>query len=233
MKANRLRASAGLIALAAAAGSPAHAGEEPSVTWLWEVTTDDGDALVEPGETASITLSADMEPSVGEPGQTDGFIVVGINFTMFDTLGGPNADRGAIAGWQVLNDLDFLFGDTTTTDGVSLFNTQAGQAVGSNLFFSGDDPVDILTFTWETEDFSTYSVEYMTSTASFFIGEGDRPGDLDDGFPANYVNEANIQFAVVPPPPTTVILLILPLWRKARQRAQMMSYLARDQRREA
>jgi len=219
MKANRLRASAGLIALAAAAGTPAHAGEEPSVTWLWEVTTDNGDALVEPGETATVTLSADMEPSVGEPGQTDGFIVVGINFTTFDTLGGPNSDRGEIAGWQVLNDLDFLFGDTTTTDGVSLFNTQAGQAVGSNLFFSDDDPVDILTWSWSTDDFSGYVVQYETSTEGFLIGEGNEAGDIDDSFPAKNVVEAQVEFQVIPSPtaPSAMLLLSPLLMRRARR----------------
>jgi len=166
------RAWVGLPVLACAAG--ALAGEEPSVTWLWEVTTDDGDALVEPGETATVTLSADMEPSVGEPGQTDGFIVVGIGSTIFDTIGGMNADRGGIADWQVLNMLDFQLG-----------------------------------WSWSTDDFSGYVVQYETSTEGFLIGEGDEPGDIDDSFLARTVFEAKVEFHVIPSPTAASAILFL------------------------
>jgi len=209
MRQNRFGAHLGLLTLAAAAGTPAHAGEEPSVTWLWEVTTDDGDALVEPGETATVTLSADMEPSVGEPGQTDGFIVVGIGSTIFDTIGGMNADRGGIADWQVLNMLDFQLGDLTTSDGVSLFGTLAGQGPSFNLFFTDDDPVDVLTWSWSTDDFSGYVVQYETSTEGFLIGEGDEPGDIDDSFLARTVFEAKVEFHVIPSPTAASAILFL------------------------
>jgi len=210
------RAWAGLPVLACAAG--AWAGEEPSVTWLWEVTTDDGDALVEPGETASITLSADMEPSVGEPGQTDGFIVVGLAATIFDTLGGLNADRGGIVGWEVLNMLTFPTGDLTTTDGVSLFNTHAGQGPTFNVIFTTDDPVDVLTFSWSTDDFSGYTAHYQTHTSVFAIGESEGDLNFDNTFAVTDILEAQVQFQVAPSPPVSAAVLLAMLAVRRRRR---------------
>ena len=71
--------------------------------WLWEVTTDDGDAIVEPGETASVLLSMHMLPN-------QGFNVVGISATIWDTLGMANADKGQIVDWEIHNSLGDLTG---------------------------------------------------------------------------------------------------------------------------
>ena len=38
-----------------------------TATWLWDVTTQNGDAIVEPGETATVTISMLIEPDPGSP----------------------------------------------------------------------------------------------------------------------------------------------------------------------
>lgn len=143
-----------LVAVGAAATPTVAQSITGTGTWLWTVTTDDGDAIVEPGETATIRLAMFTEAD-------DPSYITTIAAAVFDTLGGENADRGQITGWQVLNELASLTGDLTTTDGVSLYNTNVGQLAGF-YFFQSDNPMDVLEFTWATEDYTGYSVAYTT-----------------------------------------------------------------------
>jgi hypothetical protein len=166
------------------------AGADGTGIWLWDVTTDDGDAIVEPGETASVLLSMHMLPN-------QGFEVAGISAVIWDTLGMANADRGQIVGWEILNSLGDLTGDLTTTDGVSLFGTNAGQLTVFGPFTSAN-PIDVLTFQWEPTEIGVYTVQYMTDTANLTVWEGESP---DKATAVEYgVAEAAISFAVVPAP---------------------------------
>jgi len=116
--------------------------------WLWEVTTDDGDALVEPGETAAVTLSVDLDPSVGEAGQTPGLVISAFQGGIFDVLGGINADKGEILGWEYpTEELLFGAGDTATTDGTNVFGVTVAQGLGDAPADTGD-PLDVFTFLW-------------------------------------------------------------------------------------
>jgi len=63
-----------------------------------------------------------------------------------------------------------------------------------------------LLFSWSTEDFSGYSVQYETSTLAFAIGEGDEFLEIDDAFEANTIFEASIEFQVVPAPSSVPVL---------------------------
>jgi hypothetical protein len=101
----------------------------------------------------------------------------------------------------VLNDLANLTGDLTTTDGVSLFGTNAAQ-LGQGPW-AGDDPVDVLSFDWVTDDYSAYMVEYMTSTAQMWIWEG--PNTNEGEYVVWPFVEAAISFEVVPAPATVCI----------------------------
>lgn len=185
--------------------SSVHAQGEAS--WSWSITTDDGDEVVEAGESAEITLSVRMMP-------TDEKKLASIGGAFFDTSGGLNADNGMVTSWLVLNELAMLTGDTTTTDGVSLFGTSASQLYGVDPFVQ-ENPVDVLRFVWKPDVYSTYQVEYHTSTASI-LNDVNVPGFIDvyTGFePPNFdlelwaIEEAAVQFQVVPSPMGSLLFL--------------------------
>jgi hypothetical protein len=200
----RLSAAAMLLA----AGSPVLAQVGGEATWLWDVTTEDGDAIVEPGETATVTLSVDMTPDVNFP---DG-PVLGFGGAVFDTLGGIGAANGQILDWEVLSALDELTGDFTTLDGVDMVGTQAAQSLNIDGPFSDADPIDVFQFTWATDDFSGYVVEYTTETFvgdppqahTIIVWEGEFLGEFDVFYWP--ITEAAISFEVVPAPGTLVLL---------------------------
>jgi len=136
-----------------------------TAVWQASVTTDDGDPVVDPGEIATITLSLDLVTQFDAP-------LVGLAATIFDTLAnGPAADKGQIVGWQVLNDLDFLTGDFTQTDGDSLFNTNAGQITSFGPF-TFDNPIDVLEFQYQPNEFDGSVVAYTTDTSDLLVWEG-------------------------------------------------------------
>lgn len=200
--------------LLATTTSPAEA-QEAVGQWLWSVTTDDGDAIVEPGETASILLSIDFDPSVGENGLT-GDDVTGLAKARFDTLGGQNAANGAVQGWFVHNNLADFTGDMTTTDGISLFGTNAQQ--GFVDFVVNDDPIDVLSFDWKTDDFSGYEVHYTTSMLEpLLVWEGG--WDPDGTQVAWSAIEADVSFHVVPVPASTMAFVVGALVLRRRTRA--------------
>jgi len=134
--------------------------------WQIDVTTDDGDTLVEAGETATVTLSLDYIPNV------DGENVQGLSAMIFDTLGVLGADTGEIVSWEVLNELAFLTGDLTTSDGTSLFGTNAGQLTQFGPF-TADDPIAVLQLDWQPDVLEGQTVLYQTSTSVLQVWEGD------------------------------------------------------------
>ena len=184
--------------LGAAVGQPAFG--DGQATWLWDVTTQNGDAVVEPGETALITLSLLMESKMYALDQ------VAIGRADFDTLGDIGAEMGKIFDWQVLNILDNLTGDQTTTDGVNLFNTTAAQIDGQGPF-ADDNPIGVLEFEWAPSIEGAFKVEYGTFTHTLgmpgviqvWIAPDHGVYDLAEEWP---VTEAAISFQVVPAPAT-------------------------------
>jgi hypothetical protein len=203
-----------VVLLGTAAGQPACG--DGQATWLWDVATQNGDSVVEPGETALITLSLLMESPEYEMDQ------IAIAEAVFDTLGGIGADSGQIVDWKVLNILDNLTGDQTTTDGVSLFNTTAAQIDGQGPF-AEDNPVDVFEFEWAPVVAGAYTVDY--ETYSHGMGPGhehmvvvaiaqEDQYDLYETWP---VTEAAISFQVVPAP-TAVVVAPLGLLAATRRR---------------
>jgi len=187
-----------------ASGAFAQVGGEAS--WLWEVSTQNGDSIVEPGETPTITLSIDMRPDAMQGGP-----VLGFGGVVFDTFGSGGALQGAMLDWSVLNDLDNIGGgDTTTSDGVSLFGTAAGQDPLLPSFLH-DDPIGVLSFEWATDDFSQYEVMY--ETMSLVPDQGEHViivWEGTNGFDATPhlwpIEEALISFQVVPAPASAVVV---------------------------
>jgi hypothetical protein len=151
----RRTAWAGLTLLTA----PAAFGQAQGMgQWLSEVSTQDGDSIVEPGETATVSLWMDMDPSVGEM-LPDGTSVYAFALGFFDMLGGANADMGMVLEWEGNDTLTHLVGDTGTTDGVSIFDVELGQLL--NLDTDQHDPIFLMSFKWEPADFGEFEVTYV------------------------------------------------------------------------
>jgi hypothetical protein len=171
-------------------------------TWLWDVTTQNGDAIVEPGETATVTISMLIEPDPGSPPNAM------IAAAVFDTLAATSS--GHIVGWKVLNFLEELTGDLTTTDGVNLFDTHAGQL--SVQYQTLDNPVDVFTFDWQPNEYAPLTEIYTTHSrlddqehVAIVWEYVDHPGK--DGLTAVYpITEAEISISVIPTPATSLLL---------------------------
>ncbi len=157
-----------------------------SATWSSSISTPNGDETVDFGDEATITLSLDFDPDV------DGASIFGFAAAIFDVLGDSGAENGQITGWQVLNNLDDLTGDLTSTDGVNLFNVNAGQLTDFGPFTPAD-PIDVLEFSWTADVNDTYIVTYDTVTDAMFVWEDDGAGDEEA---VEWVTiETNAQFA--------------------------------------
>jgi len=186
------------------------ASAQETATWLWDVTTDDGDALVEPGETATITMSLDMQPDV------DWETVLGFSGATFDVLGSDGAANGSVLDWEILNDLEFASGpDESFLDGASILNIEAAQVPFGP--FKIDDPLDVLEFHWATDDFGDYAVTYESSTANWFTDElvegkvdvlVDPDGDNLGQLALWDAVETSVTFQVVPAPGGVLVFLI-------------------------
>jgi hypothetical protein len=204
-------ALAGLATFVAVLGGPgvpsALGQDEFLATWLWDVTTQNGDAIVEPGETATITLSIDFTPNVGEKGKT-GNVINGLNFAVFDVLGGPGAANGTILGWTIDWRLTLILGDTTKTDGVSLFSTALANPVP---FYVTDDPLFALSFEWAPVVLGEYDAHYESHTDQVWLDESYVPVLWD-------VREAVFSFQVIPGPSGLSLLVITVLCIPRRSR---------------
>jgi len=151
-----MKTVAALLTVAGLAG----ATQAQTLTWMHDVP--DG-TVVNPGESIKVTLSASMQGE-GE--------FVALSATIFDTLNTLGGDLGDITSWEVLNDLDELTGDLTTTDGDSLFGTNAGQLTVFGPFTS-DNPIDVLSLTWTaSEGGGGGEVAYETNTKAAVLWIG-------------------------------------------------------------
>jgi uncharacterized protein (TIGR03382 family) len=179
-----------VVALLAVAGL---GGMAQAQSLVWMASTDDADLIINPGESITWTLSATM-------GGNDEFVALAA--TIFDTLNTNGAGLGGITSWSVLNDLDQLTGDLTTTDGVSLFGTNAGQLTVFGPFTTAN-PVDILEFTW-TSNGSAGDVAYATKTDSAVLWIGP---NMDDAVSVDaQATDTEFGWTVVPTPASAALL---------------------------
>ena len=186
-----MRTAALLAVVGLAGGAYAQSG---SGTWMASVNAPDG------GTTAEVTLSLEM--SADTP-------YVALSATIFDTLNTAGSDFGGITGWSVLNSLDELTGDLTTTDGDSLFGTNAGQLTVFGPFTSAN-PIDVLSFTWEADDGYVIgagdAVNYSTATENLTLWVGE---DKDSATALDVTADtADVDFGweVVPTPASMALL---------------------------
>ena len=192
----------GAASAVAIAGGPAAFGQAQGIGhWISEVSTQDGDAIVELGETATVSLWMDMDPSVGEM-LPDGTRLYGFGTGSIDVLGGLNAEKGQIIGWAINDALDF--GNDGTTDGTSIFGVELAQLLLDPFDFS--DPIFLLSFEWAPTDFTIFNVFYELDVGTF---KG--PGIIiwkDDGtFEAWPVDRQSVAFTVVPSPASAGAIL--------------------------
>ena len=210
---------------AAAMATPALAQDGQGVgTWLFDVTTRNGDAIVEPGETATVSLFLDMAPSVGEQ-LPDGFFLYGFLGGIVDVIGQGNAANGQILGWEENPDLLSIFGPTGESDGVSIFGVILAQAVFGDGPFDQSDPIHLLSFEWEPAIDGAYAVEYDLLIGDPPLGPGFHVGTWDgrnlDSFGTEFwaVEPGTVQFQVVPAPalPTAFGLAFFACARRRRR----------------
>jgi hypothetical protein len=210
----RRTAWAGLTLLTA----PAAFGQAQGMgQWHSEVSTQDGDSIVEPGETATVSLWMDMTPSVGEM-LPDGTTVFAFGGGFFDMIAGANADMGIILGWEVNDTLDV--GVDGTTDGVSIFD----QGIWQPAIPESDDsdPIFLMSFEWRPSDYSLFDASYTPFVSidvpnkgpGFFLYKVDGPTEV---WPTS---EHEITIVVVPTPASTGALLIGGLAYRRSRRAR-------------
>jgi hypothetical protein len=169
---------------------------QESASWFAELDVSDDSSSVD------VTLWLSMESNTP---------FLAFASAIFDTLIEHGEDVGTIVDWEVLNELDALTGDKTTTDGVSLFGTTAGQILTAH--FTESNPIDILRFTWKAAEGyliadDGVSVSYTTNTDFVILWVGD---DFDGAttvkVPMENIAEASFGWHVIPAPGTTCIAL--------------------------
>jgi len=209
----QMRRRTGALLAAGAIGTPALAEDDPVGTFLWEVTTQDGDALVEPGETATVSVLLDLEPDPLDDLSIEG--MQGLSALIFDVIGDDGAANGQILGWTLNSALTWLTGDLTTTDGVSLFSITLGQiATGFGDLPATEDPLPLLDFEWEPVGPGAYDVQYAWSTEVLEVWYGTI--STGDSIPATPI-DTSVAFSVVPGPASAVPLAALALFARRRR----------------
>lgn len=137
------RLGLGVVILAAGTASA------QTITYAWTVTTDDGDANVDVGERAYLSLWASMEPEV-----------VGFAGSIYDIRGIENWSTGDVLSYSNLlgrgmaGDDGWLQQDNDIT-GIWAF--QLPPFFNPN--FCDDNPIELYRIAWSTDDYSSRAVE--------------------------------------------------------------------------
>jgi hypothetical protein len=150
----------------------------------------------------------------------DGKEVVGLAAAIFDVLSDLNGEVGEILSWEVLNHLDELTGDLTTTNGHELFFVNAAQLTVFGPFTSAN-PVDVLEFTWEAPKDDVGFVDYSTVTSDAVIWIGEQGGKPHDATPIDAIDvtEAGMHWSWnIPSPGGVAVLAGAGLWGVRRRR---------------
>ncbi len=178
------------LSIAATAAGTATA---QTMTYQWTVTTDNGDTNLEPGESASLSLWALMDPEV-----------TGFAGTIYDILGIQNWDSGNIV---YLNNLFNAFGDPGfVRDNNDITGIESFQLPPAfNQDFVADNPIELYQIRWSTDDYTPRVIE---------VGDADHLNHdvyTDDfGTSVPYQGIPGIaRFTVGIPTPSTLPLLAL------------------------
>jgi hypothetical protein len=171
--------------------------------WISEVTTQDGDSIVEPGETATVSLWMDLDPDVGDV-LPDGLEVDAFAGGVIDIIGGMGAADGMVLSWNVNDSLNV--GQLGTTDGINIFDVAVFQPF--TLDIDASDPIFLMSFEWSPTEHAaseaSFSPEISHDGMPFFqIYKG---GGFAELWPAT---EHSVTIQVVPGPSGLVPMLAL------------------------
>lgn len=136
-----------LASLIAVAGIAAAASAQGTITYSWSVSdTGNADGVIEPGESALLTMVATMDP-----GRT------GFAGSIFDIVGGMNWDTGSVDSYDNL--LDALTDDGTLQANGDITGIEAFQLPPLfNPDFVGDNPITLYQITWTPNDYTARDV---------------------------------------------------------------------------
>ncbi|QKK08066.1 MAG: PEP-CTERM sorting domain-containing protein [Planctomycetota bacterium] len=180
MKTTALIAVAGMAAVASA----------QTMTISWTVSdTGNGDGIIEPGESALLTMSADMNPG------GDGFAG-----SIYDIIGTGNFDTGSVD--SNVNHLNELTDDGQlqgNNDILLVESFQLPRAFNGN--FDDSNPIDLYSITWTPSDYSARNVSGITRHVNFSV--------YTDSFGTSveYTGDVSgFSFDVVPAPASMALL---------------------------
>lgn len=204
---------AALVA-ACAAGARAEPGR-----WLHRVLTDDGDAVVEPGETATIRFSIDYEPSLGSIDPSTGFEVYGFGEVWCNFTGIRNWATGFV-GWHADPQLIWISGDLTAKDEStqSLSGTYLAQNPGAFGGFWRIDPYpSVMDIYWDPKgDYSPRHVELLADAVDDKVGLWLDIGPWQEQYVFPFA-DGLVAFDVVPAPGATSVGLAMVVWACTRR----------------
>jgi MYXO-CTERM domain-containing protein len=137
-----------LASLIAVAGIAAVASAQ-TMTYSWSVSdTGNGDGMIEPGESALLTLSASMDPAPA----------VGFAGSIYDILGTSNWATGSVDSYENLVD-SLATGPGTLGGNNDITGIEAFQLPPFfNAEYNGDNPIALYAITWTPADYTARTV---------------------------------------------------------------------------
>ncbi|MFG0244246.1 MAG: PEP-CTERM sorting domain-containing protein [Phycisphaerales bacterium JB054] len=135
-----------LASLIAVAGIAAAASAQ-TITYSWTVSdTGNGDGVIEPGESALLTMSATMDPGAA-----------GFAGSIYDIIGGANWDTGSVDSY--VNRLNELTDDGQLQGNGDITLIESFQLPAAfNGNFVADNPIELYYITWTPADYSARTV---------------------------------------------------------------------------
>ncbi|MDQ7014256.1 MAG: PEP-CTERM sorting domain-containing protein [Planctomycetota bacterium] len=180
MKTTALIVVAGMAAVASA----------QTMTISWMVSdTGNGDGIIEPGESALLSMWAHMDPEA-----------TGFAGSIYDILGTGNFDTGTVDVYDNL--LDGLTDDGTLVAGNDITGVESFQLPPAfNGDFIADNPIELYNITWTPNDYSGRTVSGGTNHINFDV--------YTDSFGTSvpYTGDVSgFSFDVVPAPASVALL---------------------------
>jgi len=137
-----------LASLIAVAGFAAAAAAQGTLTYSWSVSdTGNGDGLIEPGESALLTMVGTMDPGA-----------TGFAGSIYDIVGIQNWDTGTVDVYE--NHLDALTGPGNLQGNNDILTIESFQLPPLfNPDFDASNPITLYTITWTPADYSSRLVQ--------------------------------------------------------------------------
>ncbi len=137
-----------LVSLIAVAGIAAAASAQGTLTYSWNVSdTGNGDGVIEPGESALLTMIGTMDPGA-----------TGFAGSIYDIVGVSNWDTGTVDAYE--NHLDALTGPGNLQGNNDILTIESFQLPPLfNPDFDASNPITLYSITWTPSDYTARTVE--------------------------------------------------------------------------